>query len=77
MQRNPRIQTDIWLRRCMWLGIPLAVICVASLWLGQVVGSPLLGWVFLLSLPLVLLLGLTYNLRYLLLWQRARQNRAS
>jgi len=77
MQRNKTIHADIWLRRCMWLGIPLALMCVVSLWLGQVLGSALLGWVFLLSLPPVLLLGLTYNLRYLLLWQRARHNRAS
>ncbi|MBP0047179.1 hypothetical protein H9C73_00400 [Marinobacterium sp. AK62] len=73
MQQNNSIHADPWLKRCMKLGIPLAILCVASLWLGQVLGSPALGWVFLLTLPPVLLLGLTYNLRFLLLWQRSRR----
>lgn len=74
MQQKASIHSDPWLRRCMKLGIPLAILCVLSLWLGQTMGSPALGWIFVLTLPPVLLLGLTYNLRYLLLWQRAWQS---
>ncbi len=73
MQQKVSIHSDPWLKRCMKLGIPMAILCVLSLWLGQMIGSPALGRLFLLTLPPVLLLGLTYNLRYLLLWQRARQ----
>lgn len=73
MHANNKIQADLWLRRLMRLGIPLALICVASLWAGQWLGSALLGWVFLLTLPAVLAIGLAYNLRYLLLAQRARR----
>ncbi len=77
MQENNRIGADIWLRRLMKTGIPLALICILSLWLGQTFGVPALGWLFVLSAPLVLLIGFAYNLRYLLLVQRRKRTRQS
>lgn len=77
MQENNRIGSDIWLRRLMKTGIPLALICILSLWLGQTFGVPELGWLFVLSAPLVLLIGFAYNLRYLLLVQRRKRTRQS
>lgn len=73
MHEKNKIHSDLWLKRLMRTGIPLAVVCVLSLWLGQWIGSGLLGWVFILTLPPVLVIGLAYNLRYLLLMQRAKR----
>ncbi len=73
MHEKNKIHSDLWLKRLMKMGIPLALICVLSLWLGQWTGSGVLGWVFILTLPPVLLIGLVYNLRYLLLMQRAKR----
>ncbi|MBV0933247.1 hypothetical protein [Marinobacterium weihaiense] len=70
---NNNIRSDLWLTRLTKIGIPLALLCVACLWAGQWLGSALLGWLFLLTLPPVLAIGLAYNLRYLLLAQRARR----
>ncbi|GAA0698005.1 hypothetical protein GCM10009104_28050 [Marinobacterium maritimum] len=74
MHEKNKIHSDLWLKRLMRTGIPLALICVLSLWLGQWVGSGVLGWVFILTLPPVLVIGLAYNLRYLLLMQRAKRS---
>ncbi|MDA0423640.1 hypothetical protein [Stutzerimonas frequens] len=73
MHEKNGIHSDLWLRRLMKAGIPLALLCVLSLWLGQWIGSGVLGWIFILTLPPVLLIGLAYNVRYLLLMQRARR----
>jgi len=77
MQENNKIGADPWLRRLMKTGIPLAVVCILSLWLGQTLGVPVLGWVFVLTAPLALLIGFAYNLRYLLLVQRRKRARQS
>jgi len=77
MQDKNKISADIWLQRLMKTGLPLMVVCILSLWLGQTLGSPALGWVFVLSAPLVLLIGFAYNLRFLLLVQRRKRARRS
>jgi archaellum biogenesis protein FlaJ (TadC family) len=77
MHENNKIGTDRWLQRLMKTGIPLAIVCILSLWLGQTLGLPLLGWVFVLTAPPVLLIGFAYNLRYLLLVQRRKRTRQS
>lgn len=74
MQEKNKISADIWLQRLTKAGIPLALICILSLWLGQTLAMPALGWVFVMSAPLVLLIGFTYNLRYLLLVQRRKRS---
>ncbi|PSL13901.1 hypothetical protein CLV44_11082 [Marinobacterium halophilum] len=73
MHTNNNIRSDLWLKRMAWLGIPLALVCVLSLWAGQWLGSGGLGRVFILTLPPVLVIGFAYNIRYLLLVQRARR----
>jgi len=77
MQDKNKISADIWLQRLMKTGLPLMVVCILSLWLGQTLGSPALGWLFVLSAPLVLLIGFAYNLRFLLLVQRRKRARRS
>lgn len=77
MDDKNKISADIWLKRLMKTGLPLTVVCILSLWLGQMLGSPALGWVFVLSAPLVLLIGFAYNLRFLLLVQRRKRARRS
>jgi len=75
MQNKNKISADIWLQRLMKTGLPLMVVCILSLWLGQMLGSPVLGRMFVLSARLVLLIGFAYNLRFLLLVQRRKRTR--
>ena len=73
MDDNNKISADIWLQRLMKTGLPLMLVSILSLWLGQMLGSSALGWVFVLTSPLVLLIGFAYNLRFLLLVQRRKR----
>ena len=66
------IRQDPMLRWIMWAGLPIAVIAVAALWLGQTLGSPGLGVLFVITMPIALVLGLAYNVRYMILANRAR-----
>lgn len=61
------IRRDGLLRFCMRAGIPLSVIAVISLWIGQYVGSPTLGKVFIISAALAVVIGLVYNVRFTIL----------
>ena len=70
-----KIGSDKWLRILMKAGIPLAVISLGSLWLGHLLANPAFGKVFLLTLPVTLLIGFTYNIRYVML--AVRQQRKS
>ncbi|HEY5718507.1 MAG TPA: hypothetical protein VIS52_08425, partial [Motiliproteus sp.] len=67
-----QIRQDRHLRWMMHAGIPIALIAIVSLWLGQTLGSRALGMLFVVSLPAALLLGLAYNIRYLMLANRLR-----
>ncbi|KAA0874373.1 hypothetical protein [Nitrincola tapanii] len=66
-----KIRQDALLRICMYTGIPLSVLAIASLWLGQTLGSPLLGMVFMFSTALAILIGLIYNVRFVILSVRS------
>jgi len=70
---KPQIRQDRHLRWMMRAGIPIALIAVASLWLGQTLGSKGLGLLFLICMPLAIGLGLAYNLRFAILSYRLRQ----
>ena len=61
------IRRDKLLRFCMLTGIPLSILAVASLWIGQYAGSPALGVVFVLSAALAVVIGLVYNVRFVIL----------
>lgn len=61
------IRRDGLLRFCMRAGIPLSIIAVMSLWIGQYAGSPVLGKVFIISAALAVVIGLVYNTRFMIL----------
>jgi hypothetical protein len=74
MTDNTSIRADRHLQWMMRLGLPLAAIAIASLWLSRYLESPGIGLLFFVSLPLALILGFAYNLRYLILAQRRKKN---
>lgn len=70
---SSNVRADRHLKWMMKLGIPLAIIAIASLWLGRYLESPGLGLLFFICLPLALVLGFAYNIRFLLLTHRQKQ----
>ncbi|MCD8513164.1 MAG: hypothetical protein LRY63_07265 [Nitrincola sp.] len=61
------IRRDKLLRFCMYTGIPLSLVAVFSLWIGQYAGSPFLGKIFVISAALAVVIGLIYNVRFVIL----------
>lgn len=51
----------------MKTGIPLSIIAVISLWTGQSIGSAALGMLFIVSASLAIVIGLAYNIRFVML----------
>lgn len=72
-----KIRSDKWLQRLMKAGIPLAIVSVASLWLGHLLANPAFGKLFIVTLPLALIVGFTYNIRYVMLAVREQRKAAS
>ncbi len=66
-QSREKIGSDKWLRVLMKAGIPLAIISLVSLWLGHLMANPVFGKLFLVTLPVTLLIGFAYNIRYVML----------
>lgn len=77
------IRRDPFLRICMKTGIPLSIMAVISLWVGQYAGSMALGMLFILATALAIMIGLAYNIRFVMLSirdikrQQAEQNKKS
>lgn len=72
MPDKHEIRQDRHLRWMMRAGIPIALIAIASLWIGQAIGSSGLGILFFITLPIALVLGLAYNIRFMFLANRLR-----
>ena len=69
------VSGDRTLRLLMKIGIPLAVISIVALWSGQLLGIPGLFILFAITGGITLLLGLIYNVRFVMLAVRkAREN---
>lgn len=71
-----QIRSDRWLKMMMRTGVPVAIVSVLCLWLGQLLASPALGSVFLVTMPIALGVGFIYNIRYVMLAVRARRQAA-
>lgn len=67
------IRKDKWLSLMMKLGIPLAIVSLVSLWGGHLLANEALGKVFLVTMPVVLVMGFVYNIRYVMLAVRAQR----
>lgn len=61
------IRRDALLRFCMYTGIPLSLLAVLTLWIGQYAGSVFLGKVFVISAATAVAIGLVYNVRFVIL----------
>ncbi len=62
-----KLRSDIWMQRLMKTGIPVAIISVLSLWLGWWLQEPALGQVFIVTAGIALVVGLIYNVRFVIL----------
>ncbi|UTW03200.1 hypothetical protein KDX31_18025 [Amphritea atlantica] len=71
-----QIRSDRWLKMMMRTGVPVAIVSILCLWLGQFLASPALGSVFLVTMPIALMIGFIYNIRYVTLALRARRQAA-
>lgn len=72
-----KIRSDKWLKILMKMGIPLAIVSLSSLWLGHLLANPTFGKLFLVTLPLALLVGFAYNIRYVMLAVREQRKTSS
>lgn len=61
------IRSDKWMQRFMKTGVPVALVSVVSLWLGWWLKSPALGQVFIVTAAIALVVGLSYNVRFVIL----------
>lgn len=77
MTDRKAIRQDKWLLRLMKAGLPVALICVASLWVGHLYNDSAFGKLFLVTLPIALILGFAYNIRYVMLLARAKRAASS
>lgn len=70
-----KITSDPWLRVLMKISIPMAVVSVAALWIGQLMGIPWLFYLFLVTGAFTLAAGLAYNVRFVILNARRAGDR--
>ncbi|GGK63604.1 hypothetical protein [Amphritea balenae] len=68
-----QIRADRWLKMMMRTGVPVAIVSILCLWLGHLLSEPAFGSVFLITMPIALVIGFSYNLRYVMLAVRARK----
>ncbi len=72
-EERKSIRSDRYLQWLSKTGIPLAIISIASLWIGREFHIPQLGTLFLIFMPLTLAIGFAYNARYFILAARQRR----
>lgn len=72
-----QIRADKWMRRFMFSGVPIALISIVSLWLGQWLVSPALGQLFIVSAGAAVAIGAVYNVRFVILSLRQIRARES
>lgn len=61
------IRSDKWMKLLIRTGIPIAIISIISLWIGWYFKVPALGNLFIVTAAVALVLGLTYNVRFVIL----------
>ena len=74
---QPNVRDDKWLKRLAKLGLPIAVVSIACLIIGQLVSSVLLGTVFIVTATIALAIGFIYNMRFISLSAKQRRARRS
>lgn len=61
------IRSDKWMQLLIKTGIPVAVVSIICLWVGWFFKIPGLGQVFMLTAAIALILGMVYNVRFVIL----------
>jgi uncharacterized membrane protein len=61
------IRADKWMQLLIKSGIPIAIISVVSLWTGWFFKIPELGQLFIVTAAVALVLGMIYNVRFVIL----------
>lgn len=61
------IRSDKWMQIFMKTGIPVAIVSVLSLWVGWFFKIPALGQVFIVTAAIALVVGMAYNVRFVIL----------
>ncbi|MBK1735122.1 hypothetical protein CKO15_07445 [Halorhodospira abdelmalekii] len=67
-----RLPEDLWLRRIMWLGVPLGVVSLALLWGAYFTGELWMMHSFIGLAGMTLATGLAYNIRLVVVMLRER-----
>jgi len=68
-----QIRADRWLKMMMRTGVPVGIVSILCLWLGHLLEVPAFGSVFLITMPIALMFGFAYNVRYVMLAVRAQR----
>ncbi|WP_290697478.1 hypothetical protein [Amphritea sp.] len=68
-----QIRADRWLKMMARTGVPVGIVSILCLWLGHLLSTPAFGSVFLITMPIALILGFSYNIRYVMLAVRAQR----
>ena len=76
-EEGSKVTEDSWLRMMMKIGVPMAVISIASLWISQLMAVTWLFPLFVVTAAFALLMGLLYNVRFVLLSVRRARERES
>mgnify|MGYP007051583460 CR=1 FL=1 len=61
------IRSDKWMQRFMKTGIPVAIVSILCLWIGWLLKIPALGSVFMVTATIALVIGMLYNIRFVIL----------
>jgi len=61
------IRTDKWMQMFIKTGIPVAVVSILCLWVGWYFKIPSLGQVFIITAAIALVIGMAYNVRFVIL----------
>lgn len=61
------IRSDKWMQILMKTGIPVAIVSVLCLWVGWFFKIPALGQVFIVTAAIALIVGMAYNVRFVIL----------
>ncbi|MFY0678193.1 MAG: hypothetical protein K6L74_16270 [Neptuniibacter sp.] len=61
------IRSDKWMQVFIKTGIPVALVSIICLWVGWYFKIPALGPVFMITAAIAIVIGLIYNVRFVIL----------
>ncbi len=61
------IRSDKWMQIFIKPGIPVGIVSVVCLWVGWFFKIPALGNIFIITAAIALVIGMSYNVRFVIL----------